>query len=181
MTTKDKQGMNERGFKRFATDERGVSFQVGYLLSILIATILVASLTATVPGQITDAQQTVADYELSVVGERVATQMEAVDNIVSSIQTAEGTTDDTHIEIDANTPDAVTGDRYVVELEETSDTTAIVRLSTIDGSIETEHEIQVQEETDVRTQTLSDGTDNPVEGGEVVIIYDGNELHLDSE
>lgn len=97
---------------RFPADRRGISSQLSTVLTLGITMVLVSGLLIGVTGGIEDQERRAIERQLSIVGERVATEITGVDRLayVSPNST-------THLE--TTHPRRVAGSRYTIALRNT--------------------------------------------------------------
>ncbi|EMA42941.1 DUF7266 family protein [Halobiforma nitratireducens] len=154
-------------------DDRGVSVAVTHVLTIGIATILIAMLMMSGATLLETETERSAESSLETIGERLAHEVENVDQM---------TYDETErIEVTSQQPRTVANSRYTVELLEGENgagecseaplldgTTDCLRLTGDDGDVY----VPLVVGSDI-------GADDPVTGGTVEIVYDGDELRLE--
>jgi hypothetical protein len=105
--------------RRLRGDERAASITLSYVIAIAIATVLVTGLFIA-GGNFVDRQQdAVVRNELSVVGQRLASDIERVDRLVVAGR------GDTTVRLNQSTPTTTAGTRYDVRLV-TSGSPAVV-------------------------------------------------------
>lgn len=99
------------GRRRFRSDERSVSVTVNYALNLLVAGLLVGGVLAATGGMVEDRRDSAIRSELSVVGERVATDLNAADRL------AVVGTDDPTVAVSVSLPERLAATRYDVTVE----------------------------------------------------------------
>lgn len=139
---------------------RGLSTTLGYTLTLAITAVLVSGLLITGGNFVEDQRERVIETELEVVGEQLATHLNAADRLN---QSAAGSLSDRNISIVQPFPADVAGTPYRVTLVEQRD--PVLRLETSDGDISTEVEL---------TNTTAMGQSR-ASGGSVVIEYDASQ------
>jgi len=97
------------------TDDRAVSTTLSYVLSLGIATILVAGLLMAGATFVGDSRETVVRNELTVIGEQIASDVERVDRLVGAGDGA------STVRLTQEFPREVTGSTYDVVLDPTTD------------------------------------------------------------
>lgn len=78
----------ERG-RSLRTDERGVSTTLTYVLTIAVTTVLISGLVVAAGTVVGDQRERAARNELTVVGERIATELVGADGLVAGDADAE--------------------------------------------------------------------------------------------
>lgn len=149
------------------TDERAVSTVVGYVLTLGISSLLIVGLLVATTGYVDSQRQATVRDEMEVLGQHLAFDLEAADRLVQS--------GDETVEISRNFPETVTGVTYHVEV----DTSPPGLLTTL--RLTTDRP-EVTVEVDVRTSTSvasSSGDSDIVDGGTVVVEYDGVDGELE--
>jgi hypothetical protein len=136
-----------------AGDERGQSITLSYTLGIGIATILVTGLLIAGAGFVSDQRERAAEVELRVVGQQLASDVEATDRLVQSGDR------NTAVSISRSLPQSVAGSGYTVELVEQSD--PYIRLESQQQDVVVRIEFS--------NQTAVDGS--VVGGGQVLVNY----------
>jgi len=137
--------------------ERAQSSTIGYVLSIAVATLLIVSLVAGVGTFVENRQEQAIRDQLTVIGERMATQLTATDTLA----TREGT-----VYVEPGIPDRAVGMNYRVQLDASGEQLV---LSTADPAVSVRVSV-------VTTRPLADST---TEGTDIAIRYadsdgDGN-------
>ncbi len=140
--------------------DRGVSTTLGYVLTLTITVILVSGLMVAVGSFVTGQNERVTESELEVVGQRLASEVEAADRL------AEAGGPGATVVVRSRLPENVAGRPYRVAVNRTG-TDALV-LSTEDPDV---------------SVTVHVVTDHPVAdttlgGGTVRVTFDGGELEV---
>jgi len=136
------------------TDGRGLSTAVGYVLNIAVITLLLSVLLFAAGGLVEDQRERVADAELSVVGERLASDLTSADRLVGP--------DTTDVTVRAQLPRGVAGDSYRITVQDGyANGTTLLRLRT--GSLSRPVTVPVVLDADVAGAPVS------VRGGNVRI------------
>jgi hypothetical protein len=122
-------------------------------LNIAVATLLISVLILAAGGLVEDQRERVADAELSVVGERLASDLQSADRLASS-------PDATTVVVRSQLPARVAGESYEIHVESNGD----LQLTT-DGP---------GEPVRVPVPLSRSVSDTTVSGGDVVIEFDGS-------
>jgi hypothetical protein len=141
-------------------ETRALSTALGYTLTLAITAVLVSGLLISGGSFVEDQRERVIQTELEVVGEQLATHLNAADRLN---QSAAGPLSDRTISIRQPFPADVAGTPYRVTLVEQSD--PVLRLETSDAEISTEVELT---NTTAMAQSRASG-------GTVVIEYNTTE------
>lgn len=149
-------------FERFASDRRGVSTTVSYILAIGITVVLVSSLLVGVNAMMGGQSDRALDSELRVVGEGIAVEVTSVDRLADGADA----TDQLAMRIDA--PTLIAGSPYRVELERTG-SDARIRVQ----SSERAHIVPLDNHSVIEPSS--------VQGGTIWIVTDGERLWLQEE
>lgn len=140
-----------------ASDERGVSTALGYVLSLSIAALLVSGLMLAGGSFVRDQRSTIVREELTVLGEHVASDLAAADR---AVRTMEG---GGHLRTETTLPDQVAGSNYRVVVKSAGgDDYRVVLTAPRTG-------VSVSVGFVSQTPVV---TDEPVTGGDVAIVYD---------
>lgn len=151
--------------------ERGVSTVVSYVLTLGIVAILSTTLLASFAPFVTNQQQDAAQSTLSVLGDDIAGDVDAVDRLA----TRSGTTET--VEFRTRLPDRVGGSRYEVRIENATDGGGPpydyeITLHTLD--FEANAIVSLRTRTPVETRPETD----PLDGGVLRISYDATDDRL---
>ncbi len=92
-------------------EDRGQAITLDYTLGIAIAAILVTGLLIAGSGFVEDQRSSAIRAELEVVGQQVATDVEAADRLVASGET------NTTVRVERRLPSEIAGSEYLIELE----------------------------------------------------------------
>ncbi|NEU56725.1 hypothetical protein [Halorussus sp. MSC15.2] len=106
--------------RRLRADDRGVSVTVNYALNLVVATLLIGGVLTATGGMVDDRRESAARTELSVLGERVATDLMAADRL------AEVGRGDETVAVSVTLPERVAGARYEVEIDATASGSTIL-------------------------------------------------------
>lgn len=133
---------------------RAVSTALGYVLTLGITAVLVSGLLIAGGGFVEEQRERAIETELKVVGEQLATQLNAADRLN---QSAEG---DRNISIKQPLPSSTAGSSYSITLQERKQ--PLLRLETARSDIAVE--VRVTNSTAMGQSTAP--------GGTVVVEYD---------
>lgn len=133
--------------------ERGTSTTLSYVLTLSIATLLVAGLILAGSTFVQDHREQVIRQELQVVGEHLASNIEQVDRYAAA---SDGLTD---AKIRQQLPNRVTGSQYDVILRDSGDPTLYLNATNPDVEVQ----IDVETQADVTTETFAGGGEIAVE------------------
>ncbi|WP_247008592.1 DUF7266 family protein [Halorientalis litorea] len=147
---------------RFESDRRGQSITLSYTLGIGIATILVTGLLIAGAGFVSDQREQAAEVELRVIGQQLASDVEATDRLVQSGDR------NTAVSISRSFPQSVAGSGYTVAIVEQADPYVRLRSQQQDVTVRVEFS----------NRTTVDGTE--ITGGQVMVNYTaGGHLRLE--
>lgn len=125
--------------------DRGQAITLNYTLGIAIATVLVTGLLIAGGGFVQDQRERAARAELRVIGQQIASDVEAADRLVAS------TDGDANVSIARRLPTKVAGSTYDVEVVAESD--PYIRLTATDPDVEVE--VEVTNQTAVEGSAIS--------------------------
>lgn len=134
-------------------DDRATSIQIGYTLSLAITALLISGLLIATGGLVESRQEQTIRSELTVVGERVATNLMSADRLASTGGS------NAEVRVTVSLPDRVAGSGYRVTVNSSTSPPQLVLTST-DPAVT----VTVPFET---TTTVDAGT---VSGGDVRIV-----------
>jgi hypothetical protein len=135
-------------------DERAVSITLNYVLAIAISAVLVTGLLIAGGNFVGDQQESVVRNELSVVGQRLAADLERVDRMVAAGDDVDAA------RINRSLPTAAVGERYDIELDASPEPELVLTADGADVSV---------------SVTISNRTplaDSSVGSGSVAVVYD---------
>ena len=135
-------------------DERAVSITLNYVLAIAISAVLVTGLLIAGGNFVGDQQESVVRNELSVVGQRLAADLERVDRMVAAGDDVDAA------RINRALPTAAVGERYDIELDASPEPELVLTADGADVSV---------------SVTISNRTplaDSSVGSGSVAVVYD---------
>ena len=139
--------------------ERGQSSTIGYVLSIAVATLLIVSLVAGVGTFVEGRQERAIRDQLTVIGERMATQLTAADTLAAR----EGT-----VYVEPGIPDRAVGMNYRVRLDASGEQLV---LSTTNPAVTVR----------VSVVTISPLTDSTARGTDIAIRYNDSDSDDEKE
>jgi len=145
---------------------RAVSRTLDYTLTLAIATIVITGLFIAASDFVSDQRERVVRTELSVIGQRIATDVNSADRLVAA-----GRASQTDLTVHQSLPAQVTGSTYTVEVAEQHGNQWInLTTASLDVSVS------------VRVNTTTPLTETAIGGGEVSVVYDSgaNELEVTS-
>lgn len=146
------------------TDHRAVSAVLSYMLTLMVIALLTAGLFTTAGTILENQQERALRSELTVIGNRIAAGITAVDQLAA----AAGTTGDA--ELTANLPKRVVDNPYRIEISPLPGTTQGYRIvvSTEDPSVFVE----------VRVRTATDVVAGSTAGGDMIIGFNGSVIEV---
>ncbi|ELZ82923.1 hypothetical protein KU306_10480 [Haloferax larsenii] len=146
---------------------RGVSTTLGFVLTLTITAILVSGLMVAAGGFVSGERERITEAELEVIGQRLAANLEATDRVVA------GSDDQTTVRISSRLelPPRVAGTTYRVTVEPDASGESELVLESSDP------EITVRVPFVNRTRLAG----SSVDGGDVVVDYDGTQLEVTDE
>lgn len=112
--------------------DRAQAITLDYTLGIAIAVILITGLLIAGGSFISDQRETAARSELRVIGQQLATDIEAADRLIGAAG------NDGSVRVRRNLPTAVAGSHYDIELVEDSDPYLVLTSTDPDLSISVE-------------------------------------------
>ena len=147
--------------RRFLADERSVSVTVNYAMNLAVAALLVGGVLAATGGMVEDRRESAIRSELSVVGERVATDLNAADRL------AVVGTGDPEVAVSVSLPERLAATRYDVTVESSPNARLVLtsRNPEVTVTVGFHHETPVEETT--------------VRGGDLrIVLNDAGELEV---
>lgn len=138
-----------RVLAQFYQDVRGVSFQIGNILALVILTVLLAGVIASTGSFVQDTRTDAAQEELTITGERVTAELMIADNLVQS-------GDRSTVTIEPFTPTRISGSQYNIELASDPDTnqgTVTLTISRPDVTVV----VPFRHDTPIENTTVSSG------------------------
>jgi len=108
-----------RGPRQFRDDTRSVSVTVNYALNLVVATLLIGGVLTATGGMVEDQRESAIRTELSVVGERVATDLMAADRLAEAGTAGVGS--EPTVAVSVSLPRRVGGSRYEVSVRTSPD------------------------------------------------------------
>jgi FlaG/FlaF family flagellin (archaellin) len=160
------------GKRSFPADRRAVSVTITHVLTIAITTILISGLLIGT-GTLLDNQKDRATYdEKSTIGDRLATEITAVDQ---AAQRADGPST---VTVQTEHPRRLSGGQYFVTLYDDDagecNTWGPDQCLVIESGQTDNVEVPLTVETDIDTSTT-------VQGGDIWIHYDGSKITISQE
>lgn len=132
------------------TDERGVTVPINYLLLIGIMTLLATGLLVSTSSFVQDQQERTIRAEFQVIGNRMATDLAAVDRLAQSVDS----TGSVRTEIDL--PGQVAGSAYRIDITPSGTHRYLITLTSTEPDVTVSVPVRLQ--TDVKADAL-DGDD----------------------
>lgn len=159
-------GLTDDG-RALAGDDRGVSVTLTHVLVLAITTMLVGGVLVAANGLVDGQRDRAASEQLSVVGERLATELQRVDGLAAADPNASVTLRTDHRR-------RVVGSTYTVSLTTAPGTcSAAACLVLTVGDPEASTVVPVANRTDVAPATVT--------GGAVRVVYNGTALTVEAE
>jgi len=140
---------------------RGQSTALEYTLALAVASLVVTGLLLAAGDFVTDQREGVVRTELGVVGEQLAGEVAAADRLVGSGDTGA-------LALDTSLPETVAGASYTIAVDDTV-TGQWLNLTSQDPDITVA----------VRLETETALDPDTVEGGQVRVVYDAGDDHLE--
>lgn len=144
-------------------DSRGVSAVLGYVMTLGIVTLLIGGLFLAAGNYVENEHERAVRAEFSVVGNRLAADLAAVDRLAL----AAGPTGDASLRTDL--PARVAGKPYQIELS----STGTPDVYQIDLTVE-DPDVSVT----IRVKLATTLVGSTVNGGDVIVVYDGTDLEV---
>ncbi|PSP84632.1 hypothetical protein BRC83_05235 [Halobacteriales archaeon QS_1_68_17] len=139
--------------------DRAVSSTLSYALGLSIATMLITGLVIGAGGYVEQRRESVTRDGMTVIGQQIASDVQAVDRVVS------GSDDEANVTATQGLPERIVGNDYTVVVVARSDAYLRVTTDSADGEIAVT--VPLANETDVAAARL--------DGGDVGITYDEGE------
>jgi hypothetical protein len=146
-------------------NDRAVSSTLNYVLSLAIAALLVTGLLIASGSFVEDRQEQVIRSELRVIGQQVASDIARADRLVTASDDPANAT----VSVDQQFPDRITGTTYRLTLVEQEDPELVLTTTSPDVEVT----VDVQNRTSV--------SESSVDGGTVVVTYDGSDLEVHND
>jgi len=148
-------------------DRRGVSVTVGYVLMLVVAMLMMATLLTAASGLMEGQSERVIDEELTVIGNQLAANLNEADRLAQVARAdADTTGGSVTVRRTARLPDRVAGTGYLIEIG-----SGTITLSTTNPTVEVTVSYP---ETDVAIASTGQLT-----GSDVRIVYDYSDDELD--
>lgn len=145
-------------------DDRGVSTALGYMLSLMVATLVVTGLFVAAGGFVEQQRDRAVRSEFRVVGQRVAADLLTTDRLARSAG-------DGHVRVESDVPRVVAGRQYTIRINATDHGSQVV-LEMTDPDVVVR--VPFRNQTAVATRNVT--------GGPLVFSYNesGGEVVVDS-
>lgn len=154
---------------RFADDERAISTQIAYVLSVAVTAVLITTLITSVTGFVADKQDTAIRYEMTGAGERLATQIQDVDAVAHESGAR-------RVALAADVPATVGGKQYTITLSDSCEVNAGGQHPCL--VLESTNDIVMRFPLRIDT-AVDDGA--AVSGGDFAIVYEASDDHITLE
>lgn len=154
---------------RLRRDRRGVSVTVGYVLMLIVATLIMGTLLTATSGLVEGQSEQVIDEELTVIGNQLAGNLNEVDQLAQVAREDANTTGGpVTVRRTAQLPDTVAGTGYLIEIDP-----GTITLSTTNPDVEVTVSYP-EPDADIASASR-------LAGGDVQIVYDysADELEVD--
>lgn len=138
-------------------DNRGVSSTVSYALTLGISSLLLVGLVTAGGTILQDENEQTTREELTIIGNRLATQISFADQTVQRTNT-------NSLEFKAGVPNEVSGREFIIDITATA-------ITLRDPETGIEVEIPVTTDTPIEEGTIT--------SGELYIVYDGTDITIE--
>lgn len=146
-------------------DNRALSAVLGYVLMLGIVTLLISGLFFAAGNFVENQHDRAIRAEFEVIGNRIAADLAAVDRLVLASD------ENGRMELLVELPPRVAGKSYQIETSDAGpDNVTAITLRTTAGALGQAVEVRVKS-----TTSIADGT---IPGGDIRIVYDGNQLEV---
>jgi hypothetical protein len=152
--------------RRLRDDDRAVSTALGYVLALGIASILISGMMIAAGGFVESEREQVIRSEFEVIGETLIADVEGADRLASAIGG--------DVTVRSALPRRVGSSAYTIEITDQS-TFGSSHVSVVSLSA-----ASVDVSVSLRLVTDVPLVDSTVEGGELVIEYDGSNLEVET-
>jgi hypothetical protein len=147
---------------RFRRDDRAVSTALGYVLSLAISSLLISGLMLAAGGFVEGQREQVIRSELRVVGQTLIADIEGADRLAGVV--------DGDVHVSSTLPRRVGSSAYNISIQTggvgPNTRTVVLTAASVDVSVE----LLMVTSTVVERDT--------VEGGDLVVVYDGSTLEV---
>lgn len=147
------------------TDDRAVSAVLGYVLVLGIVTLLVSGLFVAAGDFVEDQHERAVRAEFEVIGNRVAADIAAVDRLAL----AAGTGPNSKARLRTDLPSHAAGKSYDMTITDLGGSGVYAISLAMDNPPVT---------VEVRVKTATTLVESTVEGGDVVVVFDGTQLEV---
>jgi len=142
------------------SSERSASYVLNYVLTLGITAILVSVLFIGGGSYVEQQRERTVESQLTVVAHHVAADIEQADRLVVAGESTD------HVRVDRTLPGRASGTTYTVELDPTEEQ-LWVNATSVDVTVS----VPLNSQTALGAST--------VEGGSVVVVYDGSRLVIE--
>lgn len=151
---------------RLLTDQRGVSVVLTHVLTMGITAILITGLIIAASGVVDTQRERAVQGELTTIGERLATELTALDRVASSANST--------MTVETSHPEMVVNSRYQVQLISDSSACQTGSCLVLDAQrAEASAIISINKDINIINSTVS--------GGEIRLVHDGAEVRIEGE
>jgi len=151
---------------RLLTDQRGVSVVLTHVLTMGITAILITGLIIAASGVVDTQRERAVQGELTTIGERLATELTALDRVASSTNST--------MTVETSHPEMVVNSRYQVQLISDSSACQTGSCLVLDAQrAEASTIISINKDINIINSTVS--------GGEIRLVHDGAEVRIEGE
>lgn len=156
---RDRRPTASTGTGALATDERGTTTTLSYVLTLAITAALVSGILIAAGASVEDRRETVARDELEVIGQQLGSRLLSADRLVE--------TGADEVEVTASFPRSVAGSRYRIEVIDGSPAT--LRLEATGPGVTAEVSVPVR----------TDLVETSLQGGDVsIVLTDAGSLEV---
>jgi len=171
-----KRVVDSMNVRSFIADERGAYFPISYALTIGITVILLSGLMTGTASFVDQKTDNAANAELQIIGERLATQLMAVDQQVTE-------NGDVEMTVRVDLPERAAGSHYNIRIRNRpAGGTDTLELWSTQESASVEIPTQESASVEIPIQLSSNVAESTaVSNGDLVITVDSNRVSLGSE
>ena len=144
--------------------DRGVSSVLGYALALAIVTILISGIFAGMGTVVENQRETAIRSELTVIGNRIAADISAVDRLVLA------TSSTADVRIATTLPRTVAGKAYSINVSDGGPPSHRYRIDLSSSDPDITETVFVRSNTTVR--------DVQLQGGDVEVVFDGTTVEV---
>jgi len=157
---------SEKTKYQFLIDQRGVSVALTHVLTMGITAVLISGLIIAASGVVDTQQERAVQGELTTIGERLVTELTALDRVASSTNST--------MTVETSHPEMVVNSRYQVQLISNSSACQTGSCLVLDAQ-RAESSVIISIEEDINT------INSTVSGGEIRLVHDGAEVQIEGE